>query len=63
MNSEICNECGQSVKPGTGLFINRINDFNDTSTRVEMGKPFPDGEYICVKCDEELKDKNCDVRN
>ena len=58
MEKETCNECGKRVKAGSGLFVNRIQDFNDLKTRKEMGKPFPEGEYICVECEEELNDKN-----
>jgi len=57
-NSEICNECGKSVKFGTGLFVNRVPDFNDKSTRVSMGKPFPIGEYICSICDSKIHQSN-----
>lgn len=39
---ELCNECGRSVKFGSGLFINRVPDFNDYEYRKkEMNKPFP----------------------
>jgi len=51
---EICNECGKSVKPKTGLFVNRVPDFNDMETRIEMGKPFPVGDFICPICDFRL---------
>ena len=50
---EICNECGASVKFGSGHFVNRVPDLNDHETRFEMGKPFPQGEFICSKCDNE----------
>src|ERR1035437_482116 len=50
---EICNECGESVKVGSGHFVNRVPDLNDLETRLEMGKPFPQGEFICSKCDNE----------
>ena len=66
MTTEICNECGQSVKIGSGLFVNRIPDLNDKETRIEMGKPFPEGDFICVVCDEELSQKcldRNDIRN
>lgn len=53
MESEICNECGRSVKAGTGLFVNRIIDLNDLGTKIEIGKPFPVGEFICIECYEE----------
>ena len=54
MDNEICNECGCSVKCGVGLFVNRVPDFNDRETRVLMGKPFPDGDFICMECDEAI---------
>lgn len=57
MEKEICNECGKSVKFGSGLFVNRIPDFNEYEDRIEMSKPFPCGEYVCIECDEELNKK------
>lgn len=54
MKIEICNECGQSVKIGSGLFVNRVVDFNDKKTRREMGKPYPEGDFICAICEENL---------
>lgn len=53
---EICNECGQSVKSGSGRFVNRVVDFNTIKDRKEMGKPFPKGDFICEQC--ELKFQN-----
>ena len=50
---QVCNECGVSVKFGSGHFVNRVPDLNDPETRLEMGKPFPNGEWICSKCDNE----------
>jgi hypothetical protein len=55
---EICNECGQSVQKGTGLFVNRVPDLNDKKTRIQMEKPFPDGNFICIICDEKLAQEN-----
>lgn len=63
MSKEICNECGTSVKIGTSLFINRITDFNDYSTRKEMGKPFPKGQFICLPCEIILNKKVANVEN
>jgi hypothetical protein len=63
---EICNECGQNVQKGTGLFVNRVHDLNDKKTRIQMGKPFPDGNFICIVCDEKLSQENLrkhDLRN
>ena len=48
---ETCNECGVSVKFYSGHFVNRVPDLNDVETRLEMGKPFPLGEWICSTCD------------
>lgn len=53
---EICNECGRSVKWGSGFFVNRVPDFNDTKYRVEMGKPFPEGDFVCIECDSKTSD-------
>ena len=55
---EICNECGRSVKPGTGFFVNRVCDLNDKKTRIEMGKPFPEGDFICIVCDEKISEES-----
>ena len=57
-NIETCNECGKSVKWGSERYINRIPDLNDKETRLEMGKPFPDGEFICEEC--LIKDQKTD---
>ena len=59
METEICNECGRSVKAGSRLFINRIPDFNDYETKIEMSKPYPEGEYICIECNEKLNRIEC----
>lgn len=52
---EICNECGRSVALGSGRFVNRIPDLNDEKTRREMGKPFPECDYICEECDRRIR--------
>jgi hypothetical protein len=62
MEREICNECGKSVQSGSGLYVNRIPDFNEYVHRVEMQKPFPEGDFICSRCNEELNQK-IDVGN
>ena len=54
---EICNECGDSVKFGSGKFVNRIVDLNDLETRKEMNKPYPEGDYICEECDSQIRDQ------
>lgn len=53
---EICNECGRSVKFGSGLFVNRVPDFNDADYRKEMGRPFYEGDFVCIECDEKTSD-------
>ena len=57
MEIEICNECSRSVKIGSGLYINRVVDFDEYEDRVEMQKPFPEGEFICSECEKTLKEK------
>ncbi|MDP2952910.1 MAG: hypothetical protein Q8O76_06310, partial [Chloroflexota bacterium] len=48
---EICCVCGQDVKRGTNLFANRVPDGNDYQTKVEIGRRFPQGEWVCPICD------------
>jgi len=50
--NEFCNRCGRSVKLGTGLFVNRIPDLNDILTREENSFRFPNGDFVCIECDE-----------
>jgi len=53
----ICNECGKSVKFGSGRFVNRISDFNTRAYRKSMGKPFPEGDFICEECDLRINEE------
>ncbi len=55
MKVEICNECGRSVKQGSGLFVNRVRDLDNITTREENGKPYPNGDFICIECDDKLR--------
>ena len=48
---EICNRCGKDVSFGSGLFINRVPDFNDIMTRFDNDWMFPIGDFVCVICD------------
>jgi hypothetical protein len=48
---EICNECGKSVAPGSGRFVNRVPSGDSPAEHEEMGKPFPIGGYVCAECD------------
>ncbi len=52
--NEICNECGHSVRRGSGKFVNRVIDLSGYKIRREMGKPYPSGDYICAECETEL---------
>ncbi len=52
---QICNECGKSVAWGSGLFVNRIRDLNTKEERMEMGKPHPEGDFICVECESKIR--------
>ena len=49
-----CNECGRSVRPGSGDFVNRIPDCNSVSERKSMGKPYPYDDFICAVCDDKF---------
>jgi len=49
--SEVCYECGKSVKFGSGKFVNRIPSLDTEKEREEMGTPYPQGEWLCEMCD------------
>jgi hypothetical protein len=48
---EICAACGNSVARGSAVFANRVPESNDIVTRIEMGRKYPHGEWICIICD------------
>jgi len=48
---QICRECGRSVAPGSGRFVNRVPDLNSAEERKAIGCPFPQGDYLCAECD------------
>lgn len=54
--TEVCNHCGRNVQFGSGLFINRVSDFNDLETRIQNGLKFPEGDFVCVECDSATSD-------
>jgi hypothetical protein len=58
---EICNICGKSVAWGSGKYINRIPDCNDRETRFSMGRPFPEGDFVCAECDARRDQHEWDV--
>lgn len=53
---EICNHCGRSVSFRSGLFVNRVPDFNDLGTRVANNLGFPEGDFVCIECDSKTDD-------
>ena len=63
--TEICCECGESVKQGSGRFANRVPVLDDYETSKEMGREYPKGGFICDECwdnDEWLKRFDCGVK-
>ncbi|KKK63280.1 hypothetical protein LCGC14_2995870 [marine sediment metagenome] len=48
---ETCCECGQSVAGGSGHFVNRVPELNSVQVRTEMGRPHPEGDYVCGECE------------
>lgn len=50
--TEICCECGDSVAAGSGKYVNRVPELNDYVARVEMGREYPDGDFVCAECDD-----------
>lgn len=49
---EVCNHCGNSVKIGSGKFVNRVPDFNSIATRIANNLTFPMGDFVCEECDQ-----------
>ena len=49
---EVCNHCGKSVSFVSGLFVNRVPDLNDISTRISNGLKYHLGDFICRDCDK-----------
>jgi hypothetical protein len=50
---EVCNHCGDPVVLGSGKFVNRIPDFNDKKTRILNKRRYPNGDFVCDKCDND----------
>jgi DNA modification methylase len=57
---EVCNHCGRSVSFGSGLFVNRVPDFNDIETRKANNLRFIEGDFVCQECDSKLSDDEYD---
>ena len=43
---EFCCQCGRSVRPGSGFWVNRI-------PAEDPSAPYPTGEWVCSACEEE----------
>ena len=50
-DARFCNECGRSVVWGSNLYVDRVPDLNSVEERKEMGKPYPEGNFVCRECD------------
>ncbi len=50
---ELCVECGHSVAPGSGRFVNRVPIADDLVTRCENMRPYPWGAFVCAGCEEQ----------
>lgn len=48
---ERCNHCGRGVWFGSGWYVNRVLDANDTSTRIANNLSYPAGDFVCAECD------------
>jgi len=54
---QICNHCGRDVEFGSGLFVNRVLDLNDIGTRISNNLNYPQGDFVCWKCDSRSSDE------
>jgi hypothetical protein len=53
--AEICNQCGRSVKPGSGWLVNRVpSDFGSVEGARVAGAPYPEGAWQCSECAEDV---------
>lgn len=50
----ICCECGESVVPGSGKFVNRIPEMSGILVRADGNRPHPTGRWVCAECDSLL---------
>ncbi len=50
--ADCCYECGRSVAPGSGNFVNRVPSLDSGPERASMGVPYPEGEWLCGECDQ-----------
>lgn len=55
---DICCECGESVAPGSGKFVNRIPEMSGILARVDGNRPHPTGAWVCAECEMRIE-KDC----
>ncbi len=48
--TKICNECGRPVAWGSGRFLSRILDLHLVEERRAYGKPYAEGDFLCMDC-------------
>ena len=53
--NENCNECGKDVSLGSGLFVDRIPDFDSFEQRLDNGKHYPHGDFMCRQCVDNIQ--------
>lgn len=59
-DEQVCAECGDSVKHGSGKFANRVPILDDFQERIRQNRPHPEGAYICCECERKIEEE---VRN
>ena len=53
---DICCECGESVVPDSGKFVNRVPEMSGILARADGGRPYPTGGWVCAECDSKGDD-------
>ena len=54
---ERCCECGRSVAPGSGFFVNRVVVEDDEHQQKQ--RPYK-GDFLCAVCEDKIfNKKNC----
>ena len=47
-----CNECGHSVRVGSGRFADRVT--SDAGHDPNQNIPYPHGEFLCKPCQDDI---------
>lgn len=55
-SEDVCCECGESVVPGSGKFVNRIPEMSGLLARVDGNRPHPTGAWVCAECEEKASE-------